>query len=177
MTIGILLQFDILCCSMSSRTTSQLQADVNQCAHMLDTPWKATLMFEVATSSNRTPDLATIEKTMQMQDIVSFLGGQQPKYLRLYFNPQRYKTTPCKPELQQVHHDSSLDNNKNKSSNSPPQKTPAPPDFLTLKKDLEKAALQQDHADNLGFQFPLFSNGGSRGSICTQRFHCAGCIN
>jgi hypothetical protein len=57
------------------------------------------------------------------------------------------------------------------------QLSPAPPDFLILKKHLENAALQQNNETGDGIQFTLYSNGSSGGNKCTRRFNCAGCVN
>jgi hypothetical protein len=172
---------------MTSKATAQLQAEVDQCVNVLDTPWKATLMFEVARTSSRTPDRETIVSTLEMQDIASFLGGQKPEYLRLYFDPRKYKSSPlyyCNkehdsavllvPEQQENHQDDCAQ--ASKKHKPCPRTPPPPPDFLILKKDIENAALQEDK-ENGGSQFPLFSNGGSGGCKYTRRFHCAACIN
>ena len=174
---------------MSSRTTSQLQADVDQHVHLVDAPWRAPLIFEVASTSSRDPDRATIESSLLMQDITSCLGGQKPGILRLYFDPRKYKTdftttatsnqetesfllVPAQQQEQPELHDESANKTKKKSP-----VPPVPPDFHILKKDLENAALQGNNKENGGIQFPLFSNGSSGGCRYTRRFHCAGCIN
>jgi hypothetical protein len=172
--------------SHASNATAQLQVDVDHCVRLLETPWKATLTFEVASTSSRNPDRDTIIESLHLQDIASFLGGQKPQYLRLYFDPRKYKTTssnsnnlgeglPVQPgvteadEQQQV--DTTTTNNNAGSTQRPP-----PPDFLTLKKDIERAALEQ-HNENGSMQFPLFSNGASGGVANTRRFRCAASIN
>jgi MULE transposase domain len=176
---------------MSSVTTAQLQADVDQCVTLLNTPWKAPLMFKVAITSSRTPDRATIESTLQMQDITTFLGGQKPEYLRLYFDPRKYQTRMHSTNKQHstgleevaesllVAQQDDCTNNKTTTTNTKVRQPPAPPDFLILKKDLENAALQDNNEEEeIGSgQFPLFSNGSSGGCLRTRRFHCAGCIN
>ena len=162
---------------MTTNATAQLQLDVDHCVNLLDTPWKSSLVFEVASTTSRNPDRTTIVSSLQMQDIASFLGGQKPEYLRLYFDPQKYTTQMNSTTNNVVETSPSVSqsiNHQGDRTNQRKQHPPAPPDFLNLKKALENAALQEDTA---GSQFPLFSNGGSGGCRYTRRFHCAGCIN
>ena len=74
---------------MSSNSTAQLQEEVDPSVTALEAPWRAPLILEVASTASRNPDRSTIENNLQLQDITSFLGGQKPGYLRLYFDPRK----------------------------------------------------------------------------------------
>ena len=77
---------------MSSKDPARLQTEVDEMVAALEAPWRSPLFLEVASISNRHPDRATIKSNLQVQDITLFLGGQQPGFLRLYFDPSKYKT-------------------------------------------------------------------------------------
>ena len=161
---------------MTVNNTAQLQAEVDQFVTALEAPWRAPLIFQVASTSSRHPDRVTIESDLQSQDITSFLGGQKPGLLRLYFDPRKYKTHPIPQsntenepvvllpppeEEEESQHDAT-----NMSVKKKIQLSPAPPDFILLKKDLENAALQQNQELG-GIQFSLYSNGSSGGNKFT----------
>ena len=82
---------------MNTIQQGQLQADIDICVENLFAEWRRAFMFRVAasTSAGDDDDPDTIVQNLENQDISTFLGGQQPGILKLYFDPKTYPPPPA----------------------------------------------------------------------------------